>query len=227
MTIETPVRAQLPPMPSRIADLPVDARGYPVPYFVAWVDGKPDHRVADRDKIPKAVKLGLCWMCGQRLGAHKAFAIGPMCAITRTVSEPPSHLECLDFAARACPFLTRPHAKRRTANLPEDVVDAPGEGLKRNPGVLGVWVTRSFTRFRAFAGRPGVLFEMGAPESVRWYCEGRPATRAEVEASIEGGLPSLVELAQAEDREKPGRDALGHLAAKIADAMELLPAEVP
>ena len=41
----------LPPMPSRIAALPVDERGYPVPWFVAWIDGKPEFRCADPAKF--------------------------------------------------------------------------------------------------------------------------------------------------------------------------------
>jgi hypothetical protein len=80
----TAIRSSLPPMPLRMTALPIDERGYPVPYFVAWVDGKPDHRIADASKMPGAINSGLCWLCGQKLGAFKYFVIGPMCSITRT-----------------------------------------------------------------------------------------------------------------------------------------------
>ncbi len=46
---------------------------------------------------------------------------------------------------------------------------------------------------------------MGEPESVEWYAEGRAATRAEVMASIESGLPNLEALAR---QEKGGIEAL-------------------
>src|SRR5262245_3833667 len=100
-------------MPGRIRWLPIDARGFPVPWFVAWFKdgeqvepgvGLPDFRVADANKMRSALKLRLCWVCGKRLGRHLAFTIGPMCAINRTMSEPPSHYECARFAAQACPF---------------------------------------------------------------------------------------------------------------------------
>ena len=36
--------------------LPIDRRGFPVPWFVSWDDGGPDFRVIDRGKIVQAVK---------------------------------------------------------------------------------------------------------------------------------------------------------------------------
>ena len=72
------------PMPDRIKRLPISETGYPVPWFVAWLDGKADFRVIGPDKLAQAVKRSLCWTCGQPLGQYNAFLIGPMCAITRT-----------------------------------------------------------------------------------------------------------------------------------------------
>jgi hypothetical protein len=207
------LRVSLPSLPDRMRSLPVDERGYPVPYFVAWVDGKPDHRVADGRKMPLALAQSLCWMCGQRLGRFKSFCIGPMCSITRTISEPPSHLECLRFAATACPFMTRPLAKRREANLPENRIAPAGEGIRRNPGAVCIWTTLSFKPFRAPGG---LLFELGEPEHTEWYAEGRPATRAEVDESIRTGLPLLYEPARAQDAQQPGAGAVAELEARIA-----------
>lgn len=190
------IRPSLPPMPAKMTALPIDERGYPVPYFVAWIDGKPDHRVMDSTKLPSAIKGQLCWMCGQKLGAFKSFVIGPMCSITKTISEPPSHLECARFAAIACPFMMRPMAKRRTAGLPEDAIEPAGEGLKRNPGAVCVWTTRTFKPFRPPGG--GVLFRLGDPEHTEWYAEGRSATRAEIDYSISTGIHNLEESATAQ-----------------------------
>jgi hypothetical protein len=118
----------------------------------------------------------------------RAFTIGPMCAVNRTSSEPPSHLECSRFSARNCPFLTRPRMKRvGEENLPCGAVTAAGEMIKRNPGVALVWVTK---RYEAFPdGKGGTLFDIGEPHAVEWYAQGREASRAEVLESIETGLP--------------------------------------
>lgn len=45
------LRPGLPPQPPKMQHLPVDERGFPAPYFVAWIDGKPDHRVVDPEKL--------------------------------------------------------------------------------------------------------------------------------------------------------------------------------
>ena len=219
------LRPQLPPLPARMASLPIDARGYPVPYFVAWIDGKPDHRVMDSDKMPRAVNLGLCWMCGQSLGSFKAFALGPMCAITRTVSEPPSHLVCLRFAVQACPFLTRPKATRGEANLPEERHQA-GMPILRNPGCIAIWVTRSFTPFAD--GHGDALFQVGEPIDVEWWTEGRHATRDEVLASVSDGLPLLEEQARLQDAQNPAPCSAGkELHRRVDEFVVLLSTTTP
>jgi hypothetical protein len=202
-------------VPRRIASLPKNEAGYPVPWFVSWIDGKPDFRVVDARKIPIAVRENVCWICGEQMQKWKAFVIGPMCAVNLVSSEPPSHTACAKFAAIACPFLSNPKQVRRETNLPTDTMNAAGLGLKRNPGVTLVWVTRSF---RPFAAPGGVLFKIGPVEDVFWYAHGREATRAEVLESIDSGLPSLMELAVAESPE-----AVAELEKMHATALELVP----
>ncbi len=212
-------------LPQRMRRLPVDHRGFPVPWFVQWFDadapspagvGAPDFRVVDSQKLVRAVKERRCWVCGDKLGAHLAFVIGPMCAINRVISEPPSHRECATFSARACPFLSQPRMRRNEKDLPEDHQEAPGVSLKRNPGVACIWITRTYKPFNA---GNGVLFSLGEPETVEWYAEGRVATRAEVDASISSGLPLLRAPAEEE-----GPRAISALNAAIQRAQPLLPA---
>lgn len=208
-------------MPDRLRSRPQDERGFPVPFFAEWIDGKPDFRVVSPEKMARAVRNDLCWVCGQRLGAFKAFVIGPMCGINRTISDPPSHRECATFSAQHCPFLSRPLAKRRTTGLPECATEAAGLGLKRNPGAVGVWVTRSYRVFRPQAGRPGILFRIGDPTEVSWFAQGRRATLAELEESVATGLPSLIELAHAE-----GADAVRELDRLVSSFRAALPAQM-
>jgi len=187
-----------------------------VPWFVAWFDGKPDFRVVDHVKLVRAVKERRCMICGGVLGRYLAFAIGPMCAINRVSSEPPSHTDCATFAAKVCPFLANPSKPRRETDLPENDGMA-GEGLKRNPGVVLVWVTKHYAPFRA-PGGAGVLFQIGPAEEWFWFAQGREATRAEVQASIDSGLPILKEAAKVD-----GAEAALELAA--ASALRYLPKE--
>lgn len=210
----TELRAGLPPLPERLKSLPIDERGYPVPRFVEWIDGKPDFRVMSSKWLVECVKQLKCWVCGDPLGKFLAFTIGPMCAVTRTNSEPPSHRECAIFSAQACPFLTRPQARRRVVTFGH--VQAAGIPIDRNPGVATVWVTKDYNTFPDQNRR--VLFRIGEPTEVLWFCEGRPATRQEVEESIRTGIPLL-----AKEAEKEGPLALTALMGAVKAVAQYLP----
>jgi hypothetical protein len=209
--------ANITPPPPALKHLPRDHRGYVVPFFVAWIGGKPDFRVTDPQKFRRCIADRLCWLCGGPLAKTVAFTIGPMCAINRTSAEPPSHLECALYAVKVCPFLTMPKAQRREANLPTHGKVA-GVMIPRNPGVALVWVTRD--RLKPFQAPGGVLFDVGNPVDVQWFAEGRAATRAEVLASIESGLPELLKVARDDQA-----GALDELERRRVEAMKLLPAE--
>lgn len=209
-------REGLPPIPARLRYLPVE-RGFPVPWFVAKVDGKFDFRISDAGKWKRAVDLHLCWICGEKLGRNLAFTIGPMCALNRTISEPPAHRECAEFSIKACPFLNQTEARRRTNDLPEEVREPAGIGLKRQPGAVCLWMTDSYKLFKA-PGGSGYLFHIGPPEEAQWYAEGRLATRAEVLASIDSGLPLLREI-------DSSPAATAELDLRYAEVLKLLPAE--
>lgn len=206
--------------PTRVARLArtPDARNMVVPWFVAWIDGKPDFRVIGTGKFERAVRDRLCWICGGRLTRHGAFVIGPMCAVNRTTAEPPCHTECAIYAATHCPFLTTPRMRRRETRKPEGVIDPAGVAIRRNPGVALVWITREWALFPDGSG--GMLIEVGEPSETLWFAEGRPATREEVEASITTGLPILQEMAEGDSDPK---GALRELARRTEVAMQYLP----
>jgi hypothetical protein len=223
----TELRKELEALPTRMRRLSLDARGYPVPWFVAWQNGAPEFRAMDVAKLRRAVRERRCWVCGQILGRHLAFVVGPMCGVNRTSAEPPSHLECAEWSARNCPFLSRPHMVRREDDVINDAAllkQSDGFALARNPGVTLVWITRHYRTFRGpgpiVAGKPAggtlgkLLFEMGEPERVLFYASGRPATRAEVVAAVESGLPALAEMAELQ-REEGAPAALLAMKAKF------------
>jgi hypothetical protein len=216
-------RKELTNIPTRLRRLPVH-RGYPVPFFVQWIDGVPEFRVMDGAKFKAAIEERLCWVCGGKLGKHMAFVIGSMCAVNKTSAEPPSHLECALWSAQYCPFLSRPKMVRREDEEVNNNLLGTSS-LPRNPGCAGVWVTNGYTLFKAPPGASatGYLIEMGEPTSVAWFAEGRHATRAEVEASIAGGMPVLEAMCETEQTPQDVARARVELAKMAAAASKLLP----
>jgi hypothetical protein len=169
----------------------IDERGFPIPKFVPYVDGKPDFRGMEPNHLRDCIKKKLCWLCGEPLGVHMTFVIGPMCAINRNSSEPPSHHDCAEYSTKACPFLTQPKMRRNEKGLTEDPQVA-GIMIKRNPGVTMMWTTRSYKLMQA----GGILFQIGDPETIECRAEGRKATMAEIMHSITTGIPILREHAK-------------------------------
>lgn len=208
-------REGLPERPARICALPLDDRGYPVPYFVEWFDGKPDFRVASEAKLVACIRGKRCWICGGQLGKFQTFAIGPMCAVNRISSEPPAHLECARYAARACPFLLLPSAKRRDATIPKETRVHEAANM-RNPGVILLWTTTA--PYRPFKNARSILFEIPEPVTLEYWSQGRLATAGEVWDSFESG----VEILRAGTAPQ-GDQALAALAREVRAAIALLP----
>lgn len=213
------LRPNLPPLPTRIKTLPVDERGFPVPWFVAWVDGKPEFRAMDHRKLVLAINKKLCWVCGQKLGSRFTFVIGPMCGINRVSSEPPSHRECAEFSAKACPFLTMPKMVRREGGIIEEAKNPGGIMITRNPGVTLLWHCRDY---KVFDPGNGVLIKIGEPFEIDFYAEGRKAARAEIDRSIDTGLPLLLNACEQEETPEHRADARAQLAAQVAAFNSLL-----
>jgi hypothetical protein len=109
---------------------------------------------------------------------------------------------------------------RREAGIPEEAVMA-GLGLKRNPGVSLLWITRSYKVWHP-DGKPsnGILMTVGEPEMVEWWAEGRNATREEVIESVESGAPALYEQC---DKDQDPIGSRHELARIMAVAQTLYP----
>lgn len=196
---DVPMKPGLEKLPPKMINLPVDGRGYPVPWFVAWVDGKPEFRAMDPKKLADAIGHRLCWVCGGKLGTYLVFTVGPMCGINRTSGEPPSHKDCASWSARNCPFLSNPDMVRReddVVNNAKLAAHSEGSAISRNPGVTLLWTTRNYQFFELQTGK--VIITMDEPTAVEWWYRGRTATRREVVDSIESGLPALENAARVE-----------------------------
>jgi hypothetical protein len=212
-------QTRFPDAPSLIAALPVEKRGYPVPFFVETVNGEPDFRIITVEKVQLCHKQGLCWICGRKLGGVLAFVVGPMCAVNRTSAEPPSHPGCAKFAVMSCPFMTKPAAKRRPVKIEGEIAKLSATGgimIERNPGVSLVWTCRSYRRLREPNGN--MIFRIGTPISTAWYAEGRKAKRSEIMESFRTGLPILQEEAR-----RGGPEDMALLVTLVERALRLVP----
>lgn len=211
----TELRKGLPELPARIKVLPLDHRGYPIPWFVE--EPRNDHadfRIASSGKRYKATKERLCWLCGGKLGRNIAFVIGPMCAINRNTSEPGNHRDCALFAVQACPFLILPDAKYRLAHLPKEGGMLP-HLLPGNPGASCIWITDTY---QPYAVDGTFLIRIGEPSEVLWYCEGKQATRMQIQDCLDKRLPLLSDIAK-----KDGPQAEKQLVGYIERFQQFMP----
>jgi hypothetical protein len=71
------------------------------------------------------------------------------------------------------------------------------------------------------AGKVGnVLFALGDPDALEWWCRGRKATRLEILDAIHSGLPLLRQMA-----EQDGPMAVDEFNRQCARVLELVPRE--
>jgi hypothetical protein len=204
------IKESLPPLPEKMKDLPIDERGYPVPWFTPWIAGKPEFLMADARKLHLALTQRRCWVCGKALpalGKPVTFVIGPMCMINRITSEPPNHMECAEFSVKGCPFLSKPNmARRENDNTKKFKGSVAGIMIERNPGVTLLYTTRSFKLAPDEKGKK--LISLGEPLTCSFWREGRPALPAEVKESVDTGLPLLRQMCFCPDDHKALDEAI-------------------
>jgi hypothetical protein len=164
--------------PARIRKLPRDTHGHPIPWF-AWRDAEGQVHITtiDQQKRRWSYQFGICQICGQRLGAYKAFALGPNQVETRTTTEGPAHPGCVRYALRVCPFLSNPNWKRH-------------DGTKSfNPGKFALWITRDYEIGVLPDGAIAII--VGEPVSVRWWTAGHQLEKSKFRVSVlDGPNPS-------------------------------------
>src|SRR5580698_3537358 len=98
------------PIPDRVAALPRDERGYPIPAsFYVDPNGTANFRVLDREKWSKLVRNHCCGICGQEIVGNVWFIGGNQCVKYRMFTDAAMHQECAEYAAAVCPFIALPN----------------------------------------------------------------------------------------------------------------------
>jgi hypothetical protein len=205
-------------LPPRIRSLPTQ-NGYPVPWFVPKVNGVYDFRLVDGVKLIPTIKKELCYICGQKMGAHRAFIMGPMSVINRVVPEPPSHRDCAQWSLQVCPYLAYKQESGRDGKPIGSNPSPSGFGINSHPKTYCLWITKSY-QIQKIQPDParniqgGLLFHVGDSTETVWYRESRLATRAEVLADLKTAYEYLRLMVPASNDQEINRIAKRYEAAK-------------
>ena len=95
-------------IPDYLKHLPVDSRGYPVPYIIFIDDqGKPNFRVNNFAKVKECIFYKKCQICGKPLNSDIWFIGGQLSCFHKNGSfiDPPVHHDCGRFALQVCPYM--------------------------------------------------------------------------------------------------------------------------
>lgn len=110
------------PIPDMMKGLPLDKRGFPIPFLVAYdLAGEPMFTVNDDQKTMRAITESLCGICGQELTYGDLWWVGgPLSAFhpDGCYVDGPMHAECSTYALMACPHLAAPKYTKRIDALP-------------------------------------------------------------------------------------------------------------
>jgi len=154
-------------MPSMIAALPKDERGFPVPFFAPIRMGQPEFSMSDQLKLRRAIREQLCWVCGMPLIGKMAFVGGPLSVENRIFSDAPSHVECAEYAVQVCPFLAMPNYVKRAC---KDGIALPGQ-VDHKPDRVAVYVTDGY-KLVMMGDSPHRLFRANPTAAITWWKDG-------------------------------------------------------
>lgn len=104
------------PIPARMAHLPRDRRGYPIPVNVLLDDeGLPHFTINDEKTRQMLILEDRCPICGGKLFRGRWSVGGPMSAFhpAGRYMDTPMHYECCCYAMQVCPYLAMPSYSKR------------------------------------------------------------------------------------------------------------------
>jgi hypothetical protein len=99
------------PIPHRMAHLPLDRRGLPVPVIVMHdLAGNPIFAANDEMERQRVIREDRCQICGDRLNRGRWFVGGTLSVAAKHGLNLDSgmHDECCHYALKVCPYLAAP-----------------------------------------------------------------------------------------------------------------------
>lgn len=128
-------------IPERMKDLPLDKRGYPIPFNV-WRDpnGNPHFAINDEGKREKCILENLCSVCGMDLNIYFWFVGGPLSAFDPdgAYMDTALHHECMTYALQVCPYLSMPKYLGRIDDAGVDYSKLPPGTIFMDPTMIPV-----------------------------------------------------------------------------------------
>lgn len=125
-------------IPKELSHLKIDKRGYPIPYFVSWINGEPEFRYMDAARVKRIIENKLCHICGIKLPKDYFYFIsGPVGLQNKVSSDAAMHRVCAEFSLRACPHLFLQKAERRENDELGKLLNAqPSPLIREKPSEL-------------------------------------------------------------------------------------------
>lgn len=158
--------------PKRMAALPKDPRGYPIPVLVYIdSDGKPDFRTTDIRKWIHAAKSRTCGICGEVMGRKIAFIGGPLTAKNRYFTDFAMHRDCAEYAVQVCPFIAARNFKYAEEYKEEEgVIKVVSSTMSaQRPTKFIVGITTSYEILRT---DEGFVVRAGEWDELVWWENG-------------------------------------------------------
>lgn len=185
------------PMPPRVAALPRDERGYPIPATAFRnAAGVPDFRVIDAAQNQRLMRSHRCGICGEVMGKYVAFVGGKASMASRCFYDIGMHKECAEYALKTCPFLAAPKFAytRALAEPPEGVAFEELSGSTDRPRLFGLGITREgYVQTNIVAGKflKEPVIRAGEWHTLAWWMGGKEVNLKDFlvqAAQIEAGL---------------------------------------
>lgn len=127
----------------------------------------------DTKFIYQAIGSGLCAICGQPLGRHKAFVGGPKSVGSMAFAEAPFHRDCAEFGLQVCPYVLTGHDHQ--SNKPTDEYIVNNMVDPKNPKIFALVIATKFSFIQSHK-----TFLITEQDSVHWWKHGKPATPEEI-----------------------------------------------
>lgn len=166
------------PEPDRVAKLP-HYKGIPITYTTLVVDGVPQFKAVDTDRVWECKRNGKCSICGEVLDYKIAFMVTKEEADSRYVFENPNHEDCLRYAFNLCPWLYYSKATYGdTDKLNEKFKDSgfsfhashpDRQKANTRPPILGIYICRDYKNVVHKGYR---ICKVGKAQNIEWI-EGK------------------------------------------------------